>query len=979
MTQPASIHAPLVDQTLEALQALIEEVSHWLPSQPPLHAFVHHNTLHQFEQLPFEEAVVAAATLFGTEPFLDEDSYRQFFEDGRISERDLHSVLADQYADASDDVVNIGLTRTQFRFRRMTAPFKSLDAATVNYLCDEQRIHQKLDHRLPLARRQQLCLQWRANSSSVAEPLSKLWSSLVDEAIAFNSETGTPVRLRDLLLPLSGVDTDEIVHPLLIRLCGAFLDQGVAHWPMPQREEGLLVCFRKLYQQPFLAPNPALAGLRETLKLHQKQNLTALQTIAWALNVLAIGEGHEREFLLQSLLALRGWAGMFFHLQQRPDHAPVHEAYARIEDFLAVRLLLEVTSAQKLMQDTFGQPLDWQTLRQQFTNQRSDELNHRHLPLAYESFLAAQHFLPNMSVLANVDIRRYWLAMVHEFGELDRRKVWHLSYEHHYQAQVLDALTLHTRYQVAHATAFKRPVAQAVFCIDDREESLRRHLEETLPQVETFGFAGFFGAAIEYQGVDDIRGKPLCPVVVQPQHFIREVVSDEQAHQRYKLAKLRRGRWLHLADVASKTLTRGTFFSAIFGWFSLPSLIVRSLSPRAYLRWEHFLRGHIPKPISRLQIERECDSDGPIKIGYSIREMCEIVENTLRTMNLLGQYSPIVVFVGHGSSSLNNPHEAAHDCGATGGGRGGPNARVFAAMANHPMVRQTLAERDLIISPETWFVGAYHNTCDDVMTYYDEDLIPAPLLDCFKLVKDAFNRACVLDAHERCRRFETTPLSLSPQQALEYARVHANDLAEPRPEYGHATNSLCVVGRRSRTRGLFLDRRAFLVSYDSTVDATGDILRELLLSVGPVGAGINLEYYFSFVDPAGYGCGSKLPHNITGLIGVMDGHASDLRTGLPWQMVEIHEPVRLLLVVEAKLQILEKILNRAPALARLINNHWIQLVALDPDSEACSVYTEQGFRPYILQKTQLVECENSRDYYLGHRDHLPPAHVAASL
>ena len=30
----------------------------------------------------------------------------------------------------------------------------------------------------------------------------------------------------------------------------------------------------------------------------------------------------------------------------------------------------------------------------------------------------------------------------------------------------------------------------------------------------------------------------------------------------------------------------------------------------------------------------------------------------------------------------------------------------------------------------------------------------------------------------------------------------------------------------------------------------------------------------------------------------MNGHASDLRTGLPWQMVEIHEPVRILFVVE---------------------------------------------------------------------------------
>jgi uncharacterized protein YbcC (UPF0753/DUF2309 family) len=136
------------------------------------------------------------------------------------------------------------------------------------------------------------------------------------------------------------------------------------------------------------------------------------------------------------------------------------------------------------------------------------------------------------------------------------------------------------------------------------------------------------------------------------------------------------------------------------------------------------------------------------------------------------------------------------------------------------------------------------------------------------------------------------------------------DLAQVRPELGHATNAVCIIGRRWRTRGLFLDRRAFLVSYDPGTDDDGTILARTLAAVGPVGAGINLEYFFSVVDRLGYGAGTKLPHNITGLIGVMDGHASDLRTGLPWQMVEIHEPVRLLVVID---QTPEKIMAAAEA------------------------------------------------------------------
>ena len=148
------------------------------------------------------------------------------------------------------------------------------------------------------------------------------------------------------------------------------------------------------------------------------------------------------------------------------------------------------------------------------------------------------------------------------------------------------------------------------------------------------------------------------------------------------------------------------------------------------------------------------------------------------------------------------------------------------------------------------------------------------------------------------------PLWYPPRAALGHVEGRAADLAQPRPEYGHATNAFCIVGRRERTRGLFLDRRAFLVSYDPTRDEDGTTLARILAAVVPVVAGISLEYYFSYVDPTGYGCGTKLPHNVTSLLGVMDGAQSDLRTGLPWQMVEIHEPVRLTMVVDTTPEIL---------------------------------------------------------------------------
>src|SRR5262249_29799809 len=157
--------------------------------------------------------------------------------------------------------------------------------------------------------------------------------------------------------------------------------------------------------------------------------------------------------------------------------------------------------------------------------------------------------------------------------------------------------------------------------------------------------------------------------------------------------------------------------------------------------------------------------------------------------------------------------------------------------------------------------------------------------------------------------------------------------AQPRPEYRHASNAVCLVGRRERTRGLFLDRRAFLVSYDPTRDPDGADLVRLLAAVTPVLAGINLEYFFGYVDPTGYGCGTKLPHNVTGLLGVMDGAQSDLRTGLPWQMLEIHEPVRLALAVEATPEVMARVLAEDALLARLVRGRWLHLAALHPTEQ----------------------------------------------
>src|SRR5690606_5727762 len=196
------------------------------------------------------------------------------------------------------------------------------------------------------------------------------------------------------------------------------------------------------------------------------------------------------------------------------------------------------------------------------------------------------------------------------------------------------------------------------------------------------------------------------------------------------------------------------------------------------------------------------------------------------------------------------------------------------------------------------FVGGMHDTCAGELQIFDEDLIPLSHTEDFRHARRVFDQACALDSQERLRRF-VNATHLDPQSALIHAGKRSHDFRETRPEYGHSGNAACIVGRRSMTRRLFLDRRVFLTSYDPEVDPDGVWLRGLMASAIPVCAGISLEYYFSYVDNLHYGAGNKTPHNVVGYMGVMEGMASDNRTGLPWQMVEIHEPVRLVTLVEA--------------------------------------------------------------------------------
>ncbi len=880
----------------ERLAQALEHAAHLLPAQGPIGVFVHHNTLHAFESQPFERAVVEAGCLFGAEPFAAEAEYRDAFARGRIQERDLDAVLGD-----ADAPIAAGLTRRALQKLALLHLEEEPSAAALAWRVAEGPLFEGLPHPDPRA----------------------LWDACAARFRRDAAPGAGAVRARD---------TDAFVHPTLIRLTAAFVDQGVAYWPMPGRERGLFEAARTLLAQP--GPPPS-AWVRRVTRAMQAVGGDATTVAMRVLDELGVPEDGWDAFVRSELLALPGWAGLVRQLELRPDRAPARPVPARLVDFLALRLVLE--------REARG-----------FVAASTSRAAERGPGLDYAAFLVLAHAGIRAGIVSELDDAAA-ARLADELATLDsiaRRRLWHLAYERRHAHQVLGALAAHRGAPPGDAPRF-----QAVFCIDERFESLRRHLEEILPSVETFGAAGFFGVAMYYQGIDDAHPVALCPIAITPQHDVVEVAVPGASRREARRRAGRRiaGRLALNTEIGSRTLLRGTALSAVLGMMSALPLIWSVLFPRAAARFGVSL----PDVETRLALD------------FSVDEMTEIVGNLLEETGLVGPFSPIVLVVGHGSSSLNNPHESAHDCGACGGARGGANARAFADMANDDRVRERLRARGIVIPTSTLFIGGYHDTCDDQITYYDVASPPPSLPE----LRAALDEARTRDAHERSRRFESARLDLSPAQALRHVEARAVDLAQPRPEYGHATNAVAVIGRRSRTRGLFLDRRAFLVSYDSTQDADGARLARVLASVVPVGAGINLEYYFSYVDNVRYGAGTKLPHNITSLVGVMDGYSSDLRTGLPWQMVEIHEPVRLLVVVEATPELVLRVASSLPSVLRLIENGWVRLATLDPASSRLQLFRDGALSPYEPEDVALPSVASSAAWYGGQRGHLGGAEI----
>jgi len=1021
----ANMHKSIPPEVKQSLLNTIQHLDHVLPGQAPIHDFVHHNTLHGFQHLPFEEAVAEFEALTGISAYLPLQRYRDWYAEGRINSADLDWALRQGLPDLDRSVPLMGeqFTRLDIDKAILLSDCRPLTLAALNW-----RKQHMSQHEITVWDR--FCSKFSMGVKDFGfetefsdhETLNQL-TAIQD----FFDQVGKTKSLRGLLLSLTGEDVLEEIRPSLIKACAAVLDEGVAAWHLPDWQTlGWYTSWKKYYRSEIFLVFEDQDDFEEFWQELPEQPLDA---IIYTLSSFAIPPSNWNAYLQRLALEIPGWSGLVNWRQHHPEYRQADGATPSLVDYLAIRLILDryylgafcrrhhLPSARfdrlltyfRLHQSEFllrqslyqGElPEAWvNEVRQLLKNparfrpqqmllalkiQQWQQQNERVLQphsAIWPVFVLCQQLNLSGHQLENLDSTScfYLLDRVQNFSVQQQAWLWLNAYEYHYQQQLLKALHAnHQRGRWADRHQ-QRPEAQIIFCMDDREESIRRHLEEHNPWLETLGAAGFFGMAMHYQGIDADQTVPLCPVVVNPAHIIREYAhrnSDDEKYQRSRAFKKKLAAWV-FHDLRTNPIFSFVLMP-VMAPFTLFSLMLRSVLPGV---WADFQAGFDRYFFSDIATYLQIDAESPQQIaspdsprqGFNDQEQADRVMAFLKNTGLSYGFAKWVVLMGHGSSSLNNPHLAAYDCGACSGRHGGPNARVFAAIANTPKVRKILAERGIVIPDDTWFVGAEHNTGNEAISFYDLDKLSGEQKAEFAEIQIQLQHGQKHSAHERCRRLASAPRQPSLPKALRHFYSRSHDFSQARPELGHATNAAAFIGRRSQTQGAFFDRRLFLISYDPTQDANGTLLEGILLAVGPVGAGINLEYYFSTVNNEAFGCGSKVPHNLTGFFAVMEGASSDLRTGLPKQMIEIHEAMRLQLVVEAKTEVLEAIYARQPALQELVGGGWVHLSSKDPETGVIYVFNRKhGFEVWQASEQAIEIKENSYDCYRNSDQALAP-------
>lgn len=687
------------------------------------------------------------------------------------------------------------------------------------------------------------------------------------------------------------IDLDTAVQPLLFRLLSNYLDQGISVMPFPIGNVGFLEAIQQL-------ENASFVSIFKTPRARQLLQSTDL-SIVKLLKIVVGNPAYFEQYLFDQQFSHRGWSGMVATVEAQPD-VMLDRKNITLNDLIILDLLLEIDSLDAALGEV------WQPLSQHVQ-------------------------VPPVDLFASVSNTELTEVLM----------IWQDAFEWSYYDDVLAGIKICSQDLAKNSPAPTTKTFQALFCIDERECSMRRHVECVDTQAETFGTPGFFSAEFFFLPQNGKFYEKLCPAPVTPKYLIKELnVTVPRKHDHFYTPK-------------THHVFAGFFASFVFGFWAFVRLLQHMFAPKMAPAISNAFSVVQPGGIFTVENIDPQLRENDLQIGFTVDEMAARVLSLLSSIGLKKDFAPIVYLIAHGSSSANNPHHGAHDCGACSGRPGAVNARVVATMANHQGVRDLLKKAGIEIPANTQFVGALHDTAADEIGFYDTEHLSVDNTKLHVENVHTFERALDLNAKERSRRFASIDTKAHISKVRQAIKDRSVSLFEPRPELGHGTNALCIVGKRALTKNLFLDRRAFMNSYDYKTDLEGKFLANIMKPLGPVCGGINLEYYFSRVDNYKLGAGTKLPHNVVGLFGVANSSDGDLRPGLPWQMVEVHDPIRLLIIVEHFPEVVLSAIKTTPDMYEWFINEWVHLAVLNPVTHELYYFKQGAFAPYQAITTHL--------------------------
>jgi uncharacterized protein YbcC (UPF0753/DUF2309 family) len=678
------------------------------------------------------------------------------------------------------------------------------------------------------------------------------------------------------------VNIVSLADGLLIKWLSMFLDQGIATWPMPGSDQSSFYnVIKDLISNSWSKVHPFTARNVKTLFLP-----TPEAAIQEHLRYLCPNEELQPNYLKESVMALRGWAGLVHSIQVNPELLSFQRKIS-VMDFIAVKLVLERAWIEAELNG-----------RSAITKLEESEKNLTHV---FDDSLYFQSLKIAQIALEETNYQKLKNSFSNEINNSSK----------------------------------KSPTIQIIFCIDDREEKLRKDIEEVSSEIETFSLAGHFGIEAMYSHPKTKFLLKHCPAPAIPKVLLVDQWKQKRKNDRriqvarYPVKILLR-KWKELKDLyyLSKKLI-----------FNSQSMSVKNVLE---VKLPYYLQ------LDRADESARIDNNIDIPSGYTISEMAQVAFEQLNILGLVkNPIAKLVLFVGHGGTSENNPYFNAYGCGACSGRSGSMNARAIVGILNHPLVRTLLGNQfQLHIPSHTIFVAAYHDTTrDQVEIFHEQDLTVEQRAMLVK-VKKYFSVCLAKNAKRRATHFPMVKFLRTGLEAQHEVFRRSSSFFETRPELGHTDVAFALVGSRAFTNRPKDHHVAFLQSYEAIQDLEGSVLASILRAVVPVCSGINLDYYFSRTDNTRLGAGSKLPQNVFGNIGLSHGTESDLLFGLPIQMVDQHHPMRLMIMIEQRPEIVLKALSLIGKAVDILDHQWSHLTCFDSDHNKWYRYDLKSFQEW---------------------------------